>query len=106
MGMAQASQQLSFYNNGQINRMKIRKGHFDVSKMQMTRKNIFSSITQVLWPFQMQIESRMINVYVGRLNMKKESAAPSGEINAIDAMDTQGIYADWVNYELALFNIV
>lgn len=67
VGMGQASQQLWYYSQGQINRMKAKKGQFELN--QLTCKNIYSSICRVFWPFQMQITSRRISVYIGRLNL-------------------------------------
>ena len=85
--------------------MKVIKGQLETSLTAMKRQNVFSSICRVFWPFQMQIVGRQFNVYVGRINsMNEMGSAP--EINAIDAMDSQGLYADWTNYELVLYNMI
>lgn len=83
--------------------MKARKGQF--GQGQLTCKNIFSSICRVFWPFQMQITSRRINVHIGRLNLLQETICEDA-VNLIDSLDVHGLFADWTNYELTLFNIV
>ena len=83
----QSTQALWYYNQSQIQRMKISKNNFKVCESLCS--DIIKVIYSVIQPFQILIMNRHINVYVMQTNLFDFS-----------------IRADWTNFKLVLFNIV
>jgi len=77
-----------YYTTCQIQRMKLKQ-----NKLKINRKpqfDIIKHILKVLWPFELQIQRRKINVTI----YKKSN------LNGLSVL------TDWKLYELILFNII
>ena len=83
----QSTQALWYYNQSQIQRMKISKNHFKISESLCS--DIIKIIYSVIQPFQILIMNRHINVYV-----------------MLTSYFNFQIRADWSMYKLVLFNMV
>ena len=83
----QSGQGMWYYNQNQIQRMKIQKNEFKFKPSKT--KNLESFITKVLYPFERQILRQEISLFI-----------------STNFDQSMLIKADWLNYQLILFNMI
>lgn len=79
---------LKYFNDNQIQRMKIKKGEFHVKLVKTQQPENF--IKNVIEPFQILIENRQINIHI---------------FKNFD-LDKMFLHADWTKFKLVIFNLV